>query len=109
MENRFRKLFALLAVLFGNVGPAAAHRPYVTQIEKIALPDGTVGEMRLLHGDGIIISDPVRAIVVGADGRLRARSVHTWAMVLMCPRVDRCRAIDLHKNRAYEIEPVTFS
>jgi len=65
--------------------------------------------MRLLHGDGIIISDPVRAIVVGADGRLRARSVHTWAMVLMCPRVDRCRAIDLHKNRAYEIEPVTFS
>lgn len=101
-------LCALIAVLLTSTAPVAAHRPYFTQIEKVELPDGTIGEIRLLHGDGIIMSDPVRAIVVGADERLRARSAQTGAMILLCSREHKCRAIDLHKDLAFEIDPATF-
>jgi hypothetical protein len=95
-------------MLLVGAAPAAAHRPYFTQVEQVALPDGAMGEIRLLHGDGIIISDPVRAIIVDGDGRLRARSPQTWAMILLCPRQHQCRAVDLQKDLAYEIEPTTF-
>jgi len=96
-------------MLLAHVAPGAAHQPYFTQVQKVVLPDATMGEIRLLHGDGgPIRSDPVRAIIVGSDGRLRARSPRTWAMVLLCSGEHECRAIDLYERRAYELELATF-
>jgi len=45
--------FAVLVVCTASLGPAQAHSPYFTQAEKIVLPNGKMGELRLLHGDGI--------------------------------------------------------
>src|SRR5438552_1637346 len=98
--------FLLLLVLYAS--PSNAHRPYFTATQQIALPDGTVGEIRSLHGDGILDSDPMRAIIVGIDGRLLARTPHTHAMVILCSGEHRCRAFDLHRNLVFEVEPATF-
>jgi hypothetical protein len=98
--------FLLLLVLYAS--PSKAHRPYFTATHQIALPDGTVGEIRSLHGDGIFDSDPMWAIIVGIDGRLLARTPHTRAMAILCSREHRCRAFDLHRNLVFEVEPATF-
>ncbi|TPG34875.1 hypothetical protein EAH89_30595 [Roseomonas nepalensis] len=75
--------------------PADAHRPYFTHVERIVLPDGQPGEMRLLKGDGILLADPVRILVLDRDGRLLARSHQSGAMVLLCDRDRRsCRGYD---------------
>ena len=42
-----------LSVLLFAADAALAHRPYTTQVRKVALPEGQLGEVRLLHGDGI--------------------------------------------------------
>lgn len=98
--------FLLLLVFYAS--PSKAHRPYFTAVHQIELPDGTVGEIRSLHGDGIIVSDPMRAIIAGIDGRLLARTPQTQAMVILCSREHRCRAFDLHRNLVFETEPATF-
>src|SRR5438034_4765502 len=98
--------FLLLLLLYAS--PSKAHRPYFTVTQQIALPDSTFGEIRSLHGDGIIVSDPMRAIIVAIDGRLLARTPHTHAMVILCSREHRCRAFDLHRNLVFEVEPATF-
>jgi hypothetical protein len=98
--------FSLLLVLYAS--PSKAHRPYFTATQQIALSDSTFGEIRSLHGDGIFDSDPMRAIIVGIDGRLLARTPHTHAMVTLCSREHRCRAFDLHRNLVFEVEPATF-
>jgi hypothetical protein len=100
--------FSFLLLLVLCASPSKAHRPYFTTAQQIELPDGTVGEIRSLHGDGIIVSDPMRAIIVGIDGRLLARTPHTHAMVILCSRERRCRAFDLHRNLVFEVEPATF-
>ena len=52
--------WALLAFVVASLlaSPAAAHRPFFTQVEAIQLPNGERGEVRLLHGDGIL--GPIR-------------------------------------------------
>ena len=74
IRNKPAKLLLALATLFAFVDTGHAHRPYFTQSAKIALPDGKIGEMRLLHGDGIFFTDPVRVIVIDASGRLAGYS-----------------------------------
>lgn len=84
---------ALPLLLAGH--PACAHRPYFTQVERVVLPDGQPGEMRLLRGDGIFLADPVRILALDREGRLLARSHRSDAMVLLCDRDRRsCRGYD---------------
>jgi hypothetical protein len=99
---------SFLRLLVFYASPSKAHRPYFTAVQQIELPDGTLGEIRILHGDGIIVSDPMRSIVAGIDGRLLARTPHTQAMVILCSREHRCRAFDLRRNLVFETEPATF-
>jgi hypothetical protein len=74
-----------------QVDPSFAHRPYFTQVEKIVLPDGQIGEMRLLHGDGIIVSDPVRLIVLDSAGRLIGYSREDFGpYTIICSVDKRC-------------------
>jgi hypothetical protein len=90
------------------VAPAAAHSPYFTTTEKIALPDGTTGEIRLLHGDGILRSDPVRAVVIDAEGRALARSPQSYAMTIRCDGPKRCKAYDLDRFTVSTPDPASF-
>jgi hypothetical protein len=105
-----RVWWTLLAMLLlaGPVDPALAHRPYFTHAEKVTLPDGSVGEMRLLRGDGIVFSDPGRVLVVDAAARLLARSPHFFLLVILCKPPRECRVVDLDKSRVFELDPATF-
>jgi hypothetical protein len=91
-----------------QAAPAVAHAPYFTQIQKVMLPDGQIGEARLLHGDGIFIADPVRVIIVDATGRLLARSHRSTTMALSCSRELHCRGFDVGDGKVLEIDPETF-
>lgn len=99
-------LFAIGAV--SAAAPAAAHSPYFTQTEKLALPDGRIGEIRLLHGDGIFFSDPVRAIVIDEQGRPLARSSWSGAMIIACDGANRCRVYDLERWKRHDPDPAAF-
>jgi hypothetical protein len=101
-------MLAIFGALYVGPGPALAHRPYTTQVEKVALPDGQVGEARLLHGDGIVAPDPIRVVVVSAGGHLLARSHRSQTMTLVCSREKQCRAFDVERAQVLDIDHSTF-
>jgi hypothetical protein len=98
--------FAIGAVLL--IAPAWAHSPYFTQTERLALPDGRTGEIRLLHGDGIFLADPVRAMVLDEQGRPLARSSWSGSMTILCNREHRCRVYDFTRLMRHEPDPASF-
>jgi hypothetical protein len=83
---------ALLAFTWVFASSAAlAHRPYLSsERAPLVLENGTPAELRLLHGDGILISDPVRPIVVGGKGDIYALGPHGEAITFTCAKQD-CR------------------
>lgn len=87
---------------------ALAHRPYFTDVETIRLPDGTMGEARLLNGDGILGPDPVRVLILDAGGRLLARSRKSVLMALSCRGDRRCLIFDLSRGKVLDLEPSSF-
>lgn len=99
---------AILAAAIVFSGPASAHRPYFTQVERILLPNGEVGEVRLLYGDGIMGPDPVRVILIDREGRLRARSEKALSMALSCRLDGRCTIFHFTHDRILEPDPATF-
>lgn len=103
------RMFLLpLALAFAASGSALAHRPYFTQVEPIVLPDGQPGEMRLLHGDGIFIVDPVRILVLNREGQLLASSPQGIRMLLTCDRnEDSCWGYDGTLS-ALVLDPASF-
>jgi hypothetical protein len=98
-------LAAFIAALAAS--PALAHRPYFTQVEKIRLPNGEMGEARLLNGDGIFGPDPVRVLLLDAGGRLLARSQKSVLMALSCTQ-GQCLIFDLYNNQVLDLEPSSF-
>jgi hypothetical protein len=108
-----RALRHLTAVMFAvglvmAASPASAHRPYYTQIEKIRLPNGELGEVRLLNGDGIFFTDPVRPIIVDQHSRLVARGPKALSLAVSCDNDHRCVIVDLWKSRVLELDPASF-
>ena len=100
-----RNIAFLLAILAAS--PACAHRPYFTDVERIRLPDGAMGEARLLNGDGIFGPDPVRVLILDAGGRLLARSRKSVLMALSCTQ-GQCLIFDLHNGKVLDLEPSSF-
>jgi hypothetical protein len=88
--------------------PAFAHRPYYSTVAKISLPDGERGEVRLINGDGIIFTDPVRPLIVNSKGQLLARGPKARSIVVSCNDDDRCLIVDLWTERVYDLEPSSF-
>jgi hypothetical protein len=103
------KLLFGAVVLLATIEQPLAHSPYFTRSEKVVLPDGTTGEMRLLHGDGIIAADPARVIVIGADGRLLARSDRSPAITLICePSRRTCKGYNRNTLEVLKPDPSSF-
>lgn len=100
--------FAALIVCTASLAPARAHSPYFSQAEKIVLPNGKLGELRLLHGDGILWADPIRVLALDEEGRMIARSPPSPNMALLCVKA-RCRVFDLDEGAVLELDPSTFS
>lgn len=99
-------LACLLAVL--AMSPVRAHRPYFTDVGRIRLPDGTLGEARLLNGDGILGPDPVRVLILDAQNRLLARSHKSVLIALSCEDDGRCLIFDLSRRKVLDLEPSSF-
>jgi hypothetical protein len=104
-----RLLQALLvtAVIAGSI-PALAHSPFFTQTEAMALPGGETGEIRLIHGDGILGPDPIWTVVINPQGSVIARSEAALAMVIVCRAEHRCHGFNLPRRLVLEPDPVTF-
>jgi hypothetical protein len=105
---------SMLAVCLLAIGwvvapvPAFAHRPYYSQVEHIRLADGEIGQVRLLHGDGIFFTDPVRPLIVNSKGQLVARGPKARSIVISCAEEHRCLIVDLWEERVYDLEPGSF-
>lgn len=107
MPGAIRAILFAFAMLF-VAETSHAHSPYFTRTEKIALPDGTTGQIRLLHGDGVILADPVRVMILDAQGRPLARSPWAFAMFLDCDRDHRCRAFNFDRLLVHQPNPAAF-
>ncbi|MCV6825067.1 MULTISPECIES: hypothetical protein [Halocynthiibacter] len=95
-----------------NAVQAFAHAPYYTQVEKLELQDGEIVSLKLLHGDGIIAGDPVRAIVVDSDLRVRAVSPLALKLHIFCEQQDgirRCRVYDTVTAAVYRLDPSSWA
>lgn len=101
-------LFLSLMITAAWNSPSLAHRPYYSQTERIRLANGEIGEVRLLHGDGIVFTDPVRPLIVSAEGQLVARGPKAHSIVISCTEDHRCLIVDLWKERVYDLEPDSF-
>jgi hypothetical protein len=101
-------LVLTLAITIAGVTSAMAHRPYFTQVEKIRLPNGEMGEARLLNGDGILGPDPVRVIILDPQGRLLARSHQSISMNLSCQEEGRCLIFDFTNDQILDLDASTF-
>ena len=99
-------LAALLATV--ATGPALAQFTHFIQAEKIRLPNGEMGEARLLKGDGIIGPDPVRVLLLDSQNRLLARSHKSLLMVLSCEVDGQCLIFDLSNSKILDLEPRSF-
>ncbi len=98
-------MFFLGILAVASVGPSAAHTPYFTQSERIA--DTAYGEvtLRLLSGDGILFSDPMRAVIVGQEGRLLAASPMSASLRIVCQGAEphrQCLAYDELTHQLYQ-------
>lgn len=96
--------FWLLSIVF-----AFAHSPYFTISQPIRLPDGTLGEMRLLHGDGIMAADLARIVLFDSAGRLLAKSHRSTGLTMLCePDRLSCRGYDRHSREVIVFDPPRF-
>ena len=64
--------------------------------------------MRLLHGDGIVYTDPVRPVIVDQQWRLVARGPKALSMIVSCDKEHRCLIVDLWGAGVIELEPASF-
>ena len=88
-----------LFLTMAHVDPCRAREPVLATIVPIDLPDGQVGEMRLFHGDGVYVADPVRLIVLDAGGHLVGYSHESFPISIICSAERKCVGYD-HANGA---------
>jgi hypothetical protein len=98
----------LVAVVIACSIPALAHSPYFRQTESFALPNGETGEIRLIHGDGILGPDPIWTVVINSQGTVIARSEQAVQMVIVCRAEHRCHGFNLTRRLVLEPDPAIF-
>lgn len=99
----------LIAALFSllDVGGVQAHSPYFTIAEKITLPNGRPGEIRLLHGDGIFLADPIVAIAIDENRQMLGHSRASPSLALRCAN-GQCTVFDVAARKILQLDPSTF-
>lgn len=109
MILRFRLI--LFSIFLLNTGQALAHAPYYTQVEELEVQDGEALSLKLLHGDGIIAGDPVRAVVVDSEFRVRAVSPLALNLHIFCEQNGsrRCSVYDSVSAVVYQLDPTSWA
>lgn len=108
--NRLSALLIFLCLLCAE--QALAHSPYYTQSEQIQVNESESVTVKLLHGDGIIAGDPVRAIVVDSDLRVRAVSPLALKLHIVCHQQEGqriCAVYDSVSSLIYELDPESWA
>lgn len=107
MVLRFRLI--LLSILLTIAGQVLAHAPYYTQVEKLEVQDGEGLSLKLLHGDGIIAGDPVRAVVVDSEFRVRAISPLALNLHIFCEQQEGSRRCSIYDSVAAVVYQLDLS
>lgn len=99
-------ILALWIAALIPTAPALAHSPYYGDTAAISVPQ--LGDLwiKLLYGDGIIAADPVRAVLVDADGRALAISPLADSLSLHCKTQQggaECVVFDASKRQVYSL------
>ncbi|MCB1503177.1 MAG: hypothetical protein KDK07_25940 [Bauldia sp.] len=110
--NRLRGLLvtgAMVGLLLCSDG-VHAHPPYFTEIRPITLANGDRGSIRVLAGDGIVISDPLQVIIVTSEGNAVAATPTSSALHISCRTeyVSSCRVSDPPNRRIYVPDEASF-
>ena len=108
---KLRFMLILISVFHLNTGQALAHAPYYTQVEKLEVQNGEVFSLKLLHGDGIIAGDPVRAVVVDSEFRVRAVSPLALNLHIFCQHKGsrHCSVYDSVAAIVYQLDPTSWA
>ncbi len=102
------RAFAIaLPLTMAHIDPSFARAPILAGITPVDLPDGQVGEMRLFHGDGVIVADPVRLIVLDATGHLVGFSHESFPVSIICSEARKCVGYDHPNGVILEFVPTT--
>ncbi len=107
LENMNVLKISLFFLYFSCTQQAFAHCPYYTQHEPLVTSEGSPIAIKLLHGDGIIGGDPVRAIVVDSDLRFRAISPLGRKLHIVCRQKENdrlCVVYNSVSNLVYELD-----
>jgi hypothetical protein len=96
-----------LPLTMAHVDPSFARAPILANVIPVDLPDGQVGEMRLFHGDGVIVADPVRLIVLDATGHLVGYSHESFPVSIICSEARKCVGYDHPNGVILEFVPTT--
>jgi hypothetical protein len=65
--------------------------------------------MRLFHGDGVYVADPVRLIVLDATGHLVGYSHETFPISIICAAERKCVGYDHRNGIILEFDQATKS
>jgi hypothetical protein len=96
-----------LPLTMAHVDPSFSRAPILAGVIPVDLPDGQVGEMRLFHGDGVIVADPVRLIVLDATGHLVGYSHESFPVSIICSEARKCVGYDHPNGVILEFVPTT--
>jgi hypothetical protein len=105
---RFACFVGIIVAACVAASSAQAFDPRFISIEKITLPDGQTGEMRLLKGDAIFFANWLRVLVLDEKGHAIARSPRSHQMTFFCAGERNCLVVDLENYRTFELDPATF-
>ena len=84
-----------------------SREPSLAAVVPIDLPDGQTGEMRLFHGNGVYVEDPVRLIVLDATGHLVGYSPESFPISIICSTERKCVGYAHRQGVVLEFDPTT--
>lgn len=84
---------------------AFAHSPYFGQIERMVHPRFAIVKFAVLYGDGILLGDPSRVVIIDSAGYLLAATPLSKALIVRCDRADgasTCHTYDALRGLVFE-------
>ncbi len=108
--SRIRALRCVIALIvtIAAAASAEAHSPYFTRTVTAVLPGGEKLELRLLHGDGIFVADPIWIVAVDENGKLRAHSFDSMQMHFFLDMSGNWNGYDFTRNVVLTLDPASM-
>jgi hypothetical protein len=105
ISKRRHAIIGSLLLLIGLSSSAFAHSPYFGQIERMVHPKFAIVKFAVLYGDGVLLGDPSRVVIIDSAGYLLAATPLSKAFIVRCDRADgasTCRIYDALRGLVFE-------